>query len=204
MTPVKKQSDAAVDVVFPLEGQYLPRDHAQALRQALCRLLPWLDTEAQAGIHPIKLVPGADSPALLSKRSLLLLRVAPWRVPDLGALAGLELMVAGHRLRLGVAHRRELQAHSALYACQVAADSEDEVSFMATLQTALADLGVGGECVCGKHHELALAGGMLNTFSLMLHALPPEQSLRLQQYGVGPHRLLGCGVFVPHKSAAVV
>ena len=44
----------------------------------------------------------------------------------------------------------------------------------------------------------------MTTFSMMLHALVPEQSLRLQQHGLGPHRLLGCGLFVPHKSAAAV
>lgn len=204
MTPVQKQSDAAVDVVFPIEGQYLPRDHAQALQQTLCRLVPWLDTEAQAGIHPIKLVPGIDSPALLSRRSLLLLRVAPRRVPALRALAGLELMMVGHRLRLGVAHRRELQAHSALYAYQVAADSEDEVVFMAEVARELAGLGIGGERICGKHQVLSVTDGVVNTFSLMLHALPPDQSLHLQYHGIGPHRLLGCGIFIPHKSVAAV
>ena len=44
----------------------------------------------------------------------------------------------------------------------------------------------------------------MTTFSMMLHGLGPEQSLRLQQRGLGPHRLLGCGLFVPHKSAAAV
>jgi hypothetical protein len=38
----------------------------------------------------------------------------------------------------------------------------------------------------------------------MLHALPAEQSLRLQKRGLRPHRLMGCGIFVPHKSAAAV
>src|SRR5665647_3750614 len=162
MTPVQKQSDAAVDVVFPLAGQYLPRDHAQPLQQALCRLLPWLDTEAQAGIHPIKLVPGTDSPALLSRRSLLLLRVAPQRVPALSALAGLDLMVAGQRLHLGAAHLRKLQAHATLYAYKVAADSADEVVFMAELARELAALGIVGERVCGMHQVLSLTNGVVN------------------------------------------
>jgi hypothetical protein len=65
-------------------------------------------------------------------------------------------------------------------------------------------LAIGGERVCGKRHSMVVSGGVLNTFSLMLHALAPEQSLRLQQCGLGPHRLLGCGLFVPHKSAAAV
>lgn len=204
MTLIQNQGIEAVDVVFPLEGQYLVRDHALALRQTLCRLLPWLETDAQAGIHPIKLVPGTDSPALLSRRSLLLLRVAPQRVPALSALAGLDLMVAGQRLHLGAAHLRELQAHATLYAYKVAADSADEVVFMAELARELAALGIVGERVCGMHQVLSLTNGVVNTFSLMLHALPPDQSLHLQHRGIGPHRLLGCGIFIPHKSAAAV
>lgn len=204
MTQVQIQSNESVDVVFPIEGQYLARDHAQALRQTLSRQVPWLETDAQTGIHPIKLVPGAESPALLSRRSLLLLRAAIRRVPELSALAGLDLMVAGHRLHLGTAHLRELQPHTTLYAYKVAADSEDEVDFMARVAHELAELGIGGERVCGKRQLLTLTEGVVNTFSLMLHALPPDQSLRLQHHGIGPHRLLGCGIFIPHKSAAAV
>ena len=35
--------------------------------------------------------------------------------------------------------------------------------------------------------------------SLMLAGLTPEQSLALQQHGLGAERKLGCGVFIPHK-----
>jgi CRISPR-associated protein Cas6 len=41
-------------------------------------------------------------------------------------------------------------------------------------------------------------------FSLMLHALAPEDSLRMQAAGLGTARHLGCGIFVPHKSAGAV
>jgi hypothetical protein len=41
-------------------------------------------------------------------------------------------------------------------------------------------------------------------FSLMLHGLSVADSLRVQRAGIGPHRLLGCGIFVPHRSAAAV
>lgn len=204
MTQVQNEDDEAVDVVFPIEGQYLARDHAQELRQTLCLQMPWLETDAHVGIHPIKLVPGSDSPALLSRRSLLLLRVPTQRAQELSTLAGLDLMVAGHRLHLGTAHLRELQPHTTLYAYKVAADSENEVVFMAAVERELAELGIGGERVCGKRQVLSVTDGVVNTFSLMLHALPPDQSLRLQHKGIGRHRLLGCGIFIPHKSAAAV
>lgn len=193
-----------VDVVFPIEGQSLPRDHAQALQQAFCANVPWLNTDVLAGIHPVKLVPGSEDVALLSRRTRLLLRVGPERADELMLFAGLDLVVAGHALHLGPPHRRELQPHATLYAYRVAADSADEVAFMAMVDRELAGLAIGGERVCGKRQRMVVSGRVMDTFSLMLHALAPEQSMRLQQYGLGPHRLLGCGIFVPHKSAAAV
>lgn len=204
MTDPQTQHDAVLDVVFPLDGQTLPRDHAQALQLALCAQWPWLNTDALAGVHPIRLVTGNDDPALLSRRTRLLLRVSAQRANELMALAGLDFDVAGHRLRLGAPHLRELQPHATLYAYKVAATSADELTLMAAVDRELAVLGIAGERVCGKRQHMRVSGRAVDTFSLMLHALPPDQSLRLQQYGVGANRLLGCGIFVPHKSAAAV
>lgn len=193
-----------LDVSFALQGQALPREHAQALSQALCAHLPWLHADPFAGVHPVKLVAGNQAQALISLRTRLLLRVSAQRREEMRALEGCELQVAGQALRLGQPHFRELLPHSTLYAYRVAARSSDEAAFMADVDAALADLSVTGMRVCGKHQRMALQGGDLHAFSLMLHALVPEQSLRLQQHGIGPHRLLGCGIFVPHKSAAAV
>jgi CRISPR-associated protein Cas6 len=41
-------------------------------------------------------------------------------------------------------------------------------------------------------------------YSLMLHELSPDDSLRMQAIGLGKERKFGCGIFVPHKSAAAV
>lgn len=204
MTALPTACDAAVDVVFPLDGQALPRDHAQSLQQALCAQLPWLGTDTRAGIHPIKVVQGNQDQALLARRTRLLLRVQMPRANELMALSGLELDVAGHLLRLGPPHLRELQPHGTLYAYKVAADSADEMTFMAAVSRELAERAIGGHRVCGKRHGMLVSGRVLDTFSLMLHELAPEQSLRLQESGLGSHRLLGCGIFVPHKSAAAV
>ncbi len=204
MTNQQAQTAVAVDVVFPIDGQTLARDHAQALQQALCAQWPWLSEDAVAGVHSIKLVPSTDDPALLSRRARLLLRVSAQRAEELMSLTALDLDVAGHHLRLSTPHLRELQPHSTLYAYKVASESGDEVALMAALELELAALDVAGERVCGKRQSMLVSGRAMDTFSMMLHALKPEQSLRLQQHGLGPHRLLGCGLFVPHKSAAAV
>jgi CRISPR-associated protein Cas6 len=197
-------TDVSVDVAFALEGLTLPRDHAQVLQQALCQAVPWLGAAELAGVHPVKLVPGTAAVAMLSKRTRLLIRLGSERARDLMSVSGLSLDIAGNPLRLGDAQQRELQPHSTLYAYRVASDTQDEVEFMAKVYRELADLAIGGERVCGKHQCMQVSGQPMDTFSLMLHALAPEQSLRLQQHGLGTHRLLGCGIFVPHKSAAAV
>jgi CRISPR-associated protein Cas6 len=204
MSAVDSLPATAIDAIFSLDGQSLPHDHAQALQLALCDVLPWLQTDAVAAVMPLKLAPGGPEQGLLSKRTRLILRVAANRMPELKALSGAELSVAGCRLRLDDPHPRELRPIATLYAYKVAAVNDDEVSFMQDMDNELAELAIGGERVCGKRGHMAVSGQLQSTFSLMLHGLSPEQSLRLQHVGLGPHRLLGCGVFVPHKSAAAV
>lgn len=205
MTTNGDVSIETVDAVFPVDGSKLPRSNAFAIQQALMHYLPWLGDEEVAGIHPVKLVAGVDSEGLLTRRSRLLVRINMNRFEALGALAGLQLDVMGYLMTLGVPHVRALVAHGTLYAYRVASESADEVHFMAQMQDELERLGIKGEAVCGKRQEFQTSPGCpAPAFSLMLHGLHPEYSLRLQQRGLGPHRLMGCGVFVPHKSAAAV
>lgn len=194
----------SVDVVYPIRGPNLPMDHAEALRQALCARLPWLAAEPLAAVHPIKLPAINSSAANLSPRSRLLLRLGRGRLEQVQALDGMALDLSGHSIKLGEGHRRELLLHSTLYAARVAAENEDEVAFMQEIARELSELRVISGQVCGRRQCLRIAGQPLPTFSLMLHGLKPEHSLLLQTRGLGPHRLLGCGVFVPHRSAAAV
>ena len=204
MTASTANHDTLVEAAFPLEGKALPRDHAQALQHALAEQLPWLSSDAGAGIHPLKLVSGPESLALLSQRTRLILRVSANRLAELKTVVGVPLDVAGHALRLGEVHLRALQPLASLYAYRVAASSADESEFMQAIEAELAGLAIAGERVCGKRQSLQVDGLEMTTFSMMLHGLVPAQSLRLQQHGLGTHRLLGCGLFVPHKSAAAV
>lgn len=193
-----------VDMVFPLAGHSLPRDHALLLQQALQQALPWLAEDRLAGIHPVKVVCGTEEQALLSQRTRLLLRLPRQRVEAATELAGRTLALAGCAVRMGVPHLRELLPHATLYSHAIAAPGDDEAFFMQTVAEELQTLAIRSHCVCGKRHGRQVQGQRITTFSLMLHGLSRSDSLRLQEYGLGPHRLLGCGIFVPHKSAAAV
>ena len=53
--------------------------------------------------------------------------------------------------------------------------------------------------LCGRSHRIESAHGMLTARSLLIAELDHDESLAIQCSGVGPGRLLGCGLFVPHK-----
>lgn len=204
MNDIDARASTVVDVVFPIGGRSLPRDHALALAQALGEKLPWFESEPFAGIHPVKVVQGNDAHGLLSQRARLLIRVPQDRVASLATLTGQTLNVGGCELYLGTPHPRDLLPHGTLYAYAVAAVSADELAFLESVANELKALQVRAHSVCGKRQRMAVQGRELDTFSLMLHGLTAEHSLRLQQHGVGQHRMFGCGIFVPHKSAAAV
>ena len=200
-----------VDAVFPLAGRSLPRDHRLALADALEAAAPWLRELPAAGLHPVNLVPGTGDPALLSQRARLVLRVPRTHVASLAGLAGRELDVAGHRVQLGEPHLRELLPHNTLYAHFVAADlgaevaeDEDEAAFLAAVNAELDALGAACRRICGRRQRIRSGERPLVGFSLMLHGLAAADALRVLEAGVGSHRRLGAGVFVPHRSAAAV
>lgn len=196
---------AMVDLAFALEGRVLPREHRELLATALEAALPWLAETPGAGVHRLNLAHGAGAQALLSLRTKLVLRVPRERADDAAALVGATLDLGGHPLRVGALHARELLPWGTLYAHVVAADADvvpDEAAFMREVEGELRELGVPCRPICGRLQQLE--SGRLQGYSLMLDGLSAADSLRLQQRGIGRHRRLGCGVFVPHKSAAAV
>lgn len=193
-----------LDLAFPLQGRALPRDHHWALAQALSAALPALAEDPLAAVHPVKLVHGSGEPALLSARSRLVLRVSRESGDAARALAGRTLVVAGHELQLGTPRSRELLPHGTLYAHFVDAGEADEAGFLEAMGAELAQLEVRCQRICGRERRVRGPQRTLHGYSLMLHGLREAAALRVLEHGLGAHRLMGCGVFVPHKSAAAV
>lgn len=191
-----------VDVAFPLTGHSLPRDHRRALTEALEAAVPWLNGLRHAWLHRVNVSTGDGALALLSGRSRITLRVPRSRAGDVDALTGAELKVGAQRVRLGVPRRRELLPHATLYSHLVATDAGDEIEFLQAITGELDALDVRARTVCGRRQSID--GGKLAGFSLMLDGLSRTASLRILETGLGVERRLGCGLFVPHKSAVAV
>jgi len=68
----------------------------------------------------------------------------------------------------------------------------------------LDEMGIDTRFICGRRQTITTDAGPVAGYSLMLHGLPIEHAIRVQQVGLGSNRLLGCGIFIPHKSITAV
>lgn len=206
-----------VDVLFSLRCKSLPVDHAHALSEALLQVVPWLADEDEAAVHTIHVAgsqngwerPAHDSSQRLlpSRRTKLGVRVPRHRADDLkSALEGQTLRVADAEIALGAGKERPLSAETTLFARYIVAEpDEDEDRFLRRVATELAPRGIKvRKALCGKTQPLETPDGALLTRSLMLADLTREESFELQQHGIGKHRTMGCGIFLPHKGIEAV
>lgn len=209
------QSDA-VDLSFQIRCRSLPVDHASALSAQVLAYLPWLETEVLAGIHQIHVAAsgngwyrpeeGGDALLYLSRRTRLILRVPRGRSDEAQALSGRRLEIEGHALEVGKAQVKPISASPTLYARYVLSPyGEDEERFLQESVESLRALGLRvRKALCGKSHRIRTMEEPLYARSLMLADLSVEDSLTLQDKGLGPGRLLGCGLFIPHKGIDAV
>lgn len=204
--------DDILDLSFAIQCKQLPLDHAWALSQAIHAALPWLQEEAIAGIHTIHVAESGNGwlrpddtenqMLLPSRRTRMSLRIPKQRIADTLELVGKTLNIDGYPLIVGEAKEKSLLNASVIFARYVLSDaSEQEPDFlqrMAKEIRELTDVNVK-KMMCGTSNTIHTPEGILHTRHLMIADLDNAPSIRLQQYGLGDGRKLGCGLFMPHK-----
>lgn len=195
---------SVVDVVFALEGKEVPFDHGQLLWQELTRLLPGLAAVKNIGVHPIRGAKTERDTVMLSKRAHLDIRLPRGMAGKLAALSGAHLNLGGSALIVGESKVKELAPHNAIHSHFVTTGHPEETVFAADVEGALKSMGIPCKMVCGKSNVFRAPEGEVTVYSLALYDLTDEQSLALQETGLGIHQEIGCGVFVPHKSFTAV
>jgi len=208
--------DDIVDLVYKINCKCLPLEHAKSLSMAIHKALPWIADEDSAGIH---LIHGAESgngwmrpedPAnellYLSKRTKMTLRLPKERLPEANELTGQKLIIDDYEIEVGAASSKLLSTQSTIFSRYVVStETETEDEFLQRVYAELQKLDIKiNKLLCGKTHILQGHYGDIFTRSIMLAELKPEESVRVQQHGIGEGRKLGCGLFIPHKGIAAV
>ena len=93
---------AVIDLSFVLVGTTIPLDHGYSLFSALCRIVPELHGDRRIGVHPIRGRQSAPGVLSLTERSRLKVRLPAEGLAPYIAIAGQELDLEGHRLRVGI------------------------------------------------------------------------------------------------------
>ena len=186
-----------IDVVFEISGGTLPAAYPYELWSELARLVPQLAEDTNIGVIPLRVAESKEG-MLLPKRAKLVLRLPHALADVVSGLAQQQMRVAGSAVQLGACKTREIQHYPTLHA-QMVTGSEDEIAFMAEVDSALSAMGVDAKLICGQRRTLAGGERTISGYSLVLHDLKPEGSLRVQYTGLGEERRFGCGIFVPYK-----
>jgi CRISPR-associated protein Cas6 len=195
-----------VDLCFPIvQGRALEVDHGHALYLALAEVCGNLERIPGLGIHAVRGVPGVQKGELvLSDESEVRLRIPAGSAPLLRELAGSELEVRRHVIRLGEPRARALTPVSALWARTVTIHFRDLGMAAAEAQLAqrFAQDFPWGSFRLLRPRTIRFEGRQLLGFEMAVRGLAPQASLQLQIRGFGGRRAFGCGLFVPFPPSA--
>jgi len=209
-----------VDVSFPVRGSVIPADHGYLLFSALCSIIAPIHTVEDIGVHPIAGRLARDRSLSLTNRSHLTIRVDSRHIGNILPLAGKTLYLGDHKLRVDVPRVHPLLAAPRLYSRLVVIKGFMEPeSFLNAARRQLGELKIDGrprlveqphvasaniEKRSGSHsaflrRTICIKGKEIVGFALRVEDLTAEESILLQEEGLGGRRHLGCGILIPDR-----
>ena len=213
---LKQAPETIQDLLFSIECKTLPLDHGYVLGQQVLQHLPWMGSEPGAAIHQIHVAESAngwmrpDDPERevlhVSHRTKMTLRVPRARIEDARQLVGKTLDIAGHPLKVGQFRPRKLSLLTTIFARYVDTGGvEDENEFLHSMARLLQERGIQvKKMMSGKMLHHRTADGSVLTRKLMISDLEVQQSIELQEQGIGNQQWMGLGIFMPHKGIKAV
>lgn len=210
----------SIDLSFQLLGGPIPVDHGYHVYSAISQILPAIHGDAQIGIHPIFGHLLGDRMLALTKSSYLTLRLPVDRVAHVLPLAGKTLDLGDSSLTVGIPSTKVLVPAAALESHFVTIKGFMEPEqFLEAVQRQLNELDIQGEpslISTGDAVEvnrsrnrgtrsqwirrtLRIRDKEIVGFALQVEALTAEESILLQEKGIGGRRRFGCGIFVPAR-----
>ena len=186
----------------------LPADHGYLLYSAVSNLLPEMHRENGIAIHPIAGLQIGNRQLKLTDRSRLTIRVPDGQIAPLLKLAGQSLRIGGSAVRVGIPEVRSLIPATALRSRLViinvahhhGGDITPEV-FADSARKQLDALEISPETILtpGRKRTLCVKQREIVGYEVLLEHLTAEESIRIQESGLGGKRHMGAGVFLPFE-----
>ena len=209
---IADDSDMA-ELSFSVNCRELPYDHAYELSSEILNLIPQIKNDKRNSIQTLHgpmsgngwVRPDSEN-IPLSKRAKLMMRINKNQIDDIKDIEGKEIKLFGNSLKIGISKVKNFLIVKDLFCRFVISDNKiSEDDFLEKIQMELRNFNVNiKKALCGKSMTINFAKKTVYTRSLMIADLSKEESLKLQEEGVGGEKLYGCGIFLPHKSIDAV
>lgn len=119
-------------------------------------------------------------------------------IPKLLPLSGKAIQLGGDTLRIGIPQPHALVPAPNLYAhLATSRNGQDEARFDAEIARQMDALGIRGQVQRGQRRTFTIKDKKVVAHSLLVTELTAEESIRLQEAGLGGRRKVGCGIFLP-------
>lgn len=196
-----------VELSFGLVGQTLPADHGYGLYSAIAHLCPDIHEQEGISIQTISGEPDKQGKIYLSRQSQLRIRLPyePEKIALVLPLAGQRLVIGNHTIQLGIPQIYPLRPTDKLRSRIVTIKKfQEPESFKEAAQRQLDTLGIKANLVLPLNEDgepsrkaIKIKTYSVVGFSLIATDLSDEDSIKLQQVGLGGKHRMGCGIFNP-------
>jgi CRISPR-associated protein Cas6 len=204
-----------IDLLFPARGESVPLDHSYPLYAALSRAVPaFHEPDADIRFAPLNGMPGEPGRLQLTEWSRLRVRLPSDAIPAVLPLAGKVLDVAGASVRFGPPTVTMLIPATTLEARLVTfKHSEESDKFLTTARVKLTEMEIAGEPAVRafesgpragepRRRVVRLRGQKIVGYAVIVSGLTADESIRLQERGLGGRTKMGCGFFLPAQEVA--
>jgi CRISPR-associated protein Cas6 len=209
-----------IEIHFPLTGNTIPVDHSYMLYSAISRLIPEIHENPHIGLHPVNGNLTGNRELSIGKNSRLKFRLPTEAIPIILPIAGKTLSIKGNSITVGVPLSTNLIPAANLYSRLVIIKGFMEPeSFLDAVKRQLESLEINGIPSLIEQFDICESNRDNNTgtrspylrrtirvrdkeivgFAVKVNNLTAEESIRLQEEGIGGRRRFGCGLFVPLK-----
>lgn len=185
-----------VDLAFHVMGRKIPVDHGYALYAAVSRELPGFHEMQDAALGLIRGRYVGEGMLDITPHTEIVIRIPASRVASALPLAGKTLGIVGHSVRVGVPTTRALIPATALYAHLVTTrNGNDQARFEEEIRRQADTLGMKVRLTVGERRTFSVHGKQVVGYSVLASELMAEESIALQENGLGGRRKMGCGFF---------
>lgn len=194
-----------VELSFGVIGQTLPADHGYGLYSAIAHLCPEIHESKGISVQTIYGKPDRKGKIYLNHKSRLRIRVSIDQFSMFYSLAGRHLAIGSHQIQLDIPQIFTLQSSSQLRARIVTIKGfQEPESLLDAANRQLQALEIAGKVSVllnadgeADRKTIKIKSFSIVGFGLQVCDLSEQDAIKLQVYGLGGKRKMGCGVFVP-------